>query len=160
MYHAKTNSLNKFIEYLKEYLLSSKSINVPSTSIFVLPEKTIKENSFRLFKDLGTKSKGYVIDGKKVWAEIYGFDDGAMPSYELAQNRVCPFYGLQEVNPIKISPNLPFNEILQICREKSKSEKFLIIDKYQKLSENFVAGLIAFKDSQDKEYEGYKIYSK
>ena len=160
LFDARTEKLSLFKNYLKEFMQSSQPVNVPSISIFVLPDKTIKEKSFELFQTLGTSTGN--IDGKDEWADIYGFDDGDMPKYRLKQGPKIdlPFYGLQEVHVIKIEPHLSFEEIIKICREKSKSNKFLIMDKYSKISNNFVLMLMAFKDSLGAEYNGYRIYTK
>jgi hypothetical protein len=161
LFDARTNKLKLFINYLEEYLQSSQPVNVPSISIFVLPDPTIKEKSFELFHTLGTSSISHIND-KDEWADIYGFDDGHMPEYRLKRGPeiVCPFYGLQDVHVIKIKPHLSFDETIKICRKKSRSSKFLIIDKYSELSENFVLGLIAFNESLAASYNGYKVYTK
>lgn len=161
LFDARAEKLSLFINYLKEFIQSSQPVNVPSISIFVLPDQTIKEKSFELFHSLGTSPTGH-IDGKDEWADIYGFDDGDMPKYRLKQGpRIdLPFYGLQEVYVIKIEPHLSFDEIIKICREKSRSNKFIIIDKYSKISNDFVLMLMAFKDSLGATYNGYRVYAK
>lgn len=161
LFDARTEKLSLFIDYLNTFMRSTQPVNVPSISIFVLPDSTIKEKSFELFHSLGTSSTAQIED-KGEWADIYGFDDGDMPKYRLKQGPEIdlPFYGLQEVHVIKIEQHLPFEEIIEICREKSGSNKFVIIDKYSKISENFVLGLMAFKDSLGAQYNGYSVYTK
>ncbi len=161
LFDARTEKLNLFINYLKEYMQSSQPVNVPSISIFVLPDPTIKEKSFELFRTLGTSSTANIND-KEEWADIYGFDNGHMPEYRLKHGPaiVCPFYGLQEVHVIKIKPHLSFDEIITLCREKSRLSKFLIIDKYSELSRDFVLGLMAFNESLGATYNGYRVYTK
>lgn len=161
LFDARTKKLNLFINYLQKFIESSLPANIPAISIFVLPDQTIKENSFKLFYTLGTSSTGH-IDGKNEWADIYGFDDGNMPKYHLKQTPPIdvPFYGLQEVHVIKIEPNLSFDKIITICRKKSRSSKFIILDKYKELSQEFVYGLMAFNDSLGATYNGYRVYTK
>ena len=161
LFDARTEKLNLFINYLQKFIESSLPVNVPAISIFVLPDQTIKENSFKLFYSLGTSSTAH-IDGKDEWANIYGFDDGNMPKYRLKQGPQIdvPFYGLQDVHVIKIEPHLSLDEIITLCRKESRSSKFIIIDKYSELSKDFVLGLMAFNDSLGATYNGYRVYTK
>lgn len=163
LFDARTSKLHLFIKYLEKYLQSSRSVNVPSISIFVLPTPTIKEKSIELFRSLGISSTQN-INGKDEWVDIYGFDDGDMPKYRLERGRDLkidlPFYGLQEINVIRIKPHLTFDEIIVICKEKSRSNKFLIIDKYSELSNDFVLGLMVLNESLGATYNGYRVYEK
>ena len=161
LFDARTNKLKLFINYLEKYMQSSQPVNVPSISIFVLPDPTIKEKSFEFFRSLGTSSTAK-INGKVEWADIYGFDDDDMPKYRLKRGPGIdlPFYGLQEIHVINIKPHSSFEEIITICREKSRSNNFLIIDKYSELSKDFVLGLMAFNESLGATYHGYRVYTK
>jgi hypothetical protein len=161
LFDARTSKLHLFINYLEKYMQSSRPANVPSISIFVLPDPTIKEKSIELFRSLGTSSTEN-INGKDEWADIYGFDDGDMPKYRLERGPKIdlPFYGLQEIHVIRIKPHLSFDEIIAICREKSRSNKFLIIDKYSELSNNFVLGLLVLNESLGATYNGYRVFTK
>lgn len=161
LFDARTEKLTLFINYLQKFVESSQSVNVPAVSIFVLPDQTIKENSFKLFHSLGMSSTAH-IDGKDEWADIFGFDDGKMPKYRFKQipDIDVPFYGLQDVHVIKIDPNKSLDEIITICQKESRSNKFIIIDKYSELSKDFVLGLMAFSDSLGATYHGYRVYTK
>lgn len=161
LFDARTDKLNLFINYLENYLRSALPANVPAISVFVLADSTIKEKSFDLFRLLGLSSSAK-IDGKEEWVDIYGFDDGDMPKYRLKNgpNIDLPFYGLQEINVVKIKPDLSSDEVIKICREKTRSNKFLIIDKYKEITNDFLVGLMAFADSLGPKYRGYSVYEK
>ena len=161
LFDARTEKLTLFIDYLQKFIESSLPVNVPAISIFVLPDQTIKENSFKLFHSLGTSSTAH-IDDKDEWADIYGFDDGNMPKYRFKQGPQIdvPFYGLKDVHVIKLETTLSLDEIIAICRKESRSKKFIIIDKYREISKDFVLGLMAFSDDLGTAYNGYKVYTK
>ena len=125
VFDARTQKLRLFITYLEDYLKSSKPVHVPAISIFVLPDTTIKDNSFELFYSLGTTSNAH-FDGNEEWADIYGFDDGHMPRYRLKHGPELevPFYGLQNVHVIKIRPGLTDEEVIKICYENRDPRSF------------------------------------
>ncbi|MGB2762137.1 MAG: hypothetical protein WBC21_01195 [Minisyncoccales bacterium] len=160
IFSSKNESLKDFKIYLKNYLINTKAINIPKSSIFVLSDDIIKEHSFELFHDLGMMSGN--ISHSKEWVDIYGFDDGNMPEYQLKKGpkRPWPFYGLQDVHIIKIKPKIPLLEIIKICKEKCRSEKFILLNSYRKLPSNFVETLIKYCDSKKDRILNYKIYSR
>lgn len=160
IFSSKKEGLKAFEVYLKNYLASTKPVNVPKASIFVLSDDIIKEHSFELFYDLGRMSRN--VGHSKEWLDIYGFDDGNMPVYQLKRGPKCPipFYGLQEVRAIKIQPDAPIPKILKICKEKCRSDKFVIIDSYRKLPNNFVETLIKYCEFSKKQILNYKIYNR
>jgi len=53
------------------------------------------------------------------YGELYAFDDGAMPKYELSQlpGTPVPFYGLQDVKRIELPHKATEEEIVESCRE-------------------------------------------
>jgi len=68
--------------------------------------------------------------GEEGYAGIYGFDDGHMPRYVVHEKIEVPFYGLQEVYPIKLEPGVTMEQLLNICREHCKSDHFVLIEEY------------------------------
>jgi hypothetical protein len=94
VYSGKTASLRDLITYLKQYVAAHDRVNRPAISAFVLPVDGIKTEAFKMFYDLGmAATRGF--RGKE-YVEVFGFDDGRMPQYELRQmpGRPVPFYGL------------------------------------------------------------------
>ena len=130
VFSAKTSSLRSFCDFLRRYLDSTQPANRPSISAFVLPSTSVKENALALFRELAAAARQF---GEGEYAEIYGFDDGQMPRNILRSggNIEVPFYGLQEVNPIKLAPGLTAEQILAICREHCKSDYFVLIEEYR-----------------------------
>ena len=78
VFNAKTSSLRAFCDFLRGYLDGTQPANRPSISVFVLPSKSVKENAFKLFRELAAAAR---LFGEDEYAEIYGFDDGDMPRY-------------------------------------------------------------------------------
>lgn len=159
LFSAKTASLQLFCEFLRDYLKNTLPVNRPTISVFVLPSQSVKDNAFNLFFELGAAAR---LLGTKEYAEIYGFDDGKMPRYELPQmpGREIPFYGLQDVNPIKLEPGTTLVRILDICRERCKSDHFLLIDQYRAIKNTFLVGAAMSAESDIQTSDGYRIFAK
>jgi hypothetical protein len=157
VFNAKTTSLQAFCDFLRDYLGSSLPANHPTISVFVLPSQSVKENSFKLFRELAAAARLLGIDE---YANIYGFDDGQMPSYELHQKLEVPFYGLQEVHPIKLEPGTMMEGILNICRKYCKSDHFVVIDEYRPVKETFLAGAAMSAEVSNQTSDGFRIYAK
>jgi hypothetical protein len=66
----------------------------------VLPPKEGRDRSFQFFSQLGSALRAM---GMNEYGELYAFDDGSMPQYELPQlpGKPVPFYGLQDVTRIE-----------------------------------------------------------
>jgi len=88
VFNAKTSSLRAFCDFLRGYLDGTQPANRPSISVFVLPSKSVKENAFKLFRELAAAAR---LFGENEYAEIYGFDDGDMPRYLLRGGIEVPF---------------------------------------------------------------------
>jgi hypothetical protein len=159
IFSAKTGSLRAFCDFLREYLDSTQPANRPSISAFVLPSQSVKENAFKLFRELAAAAR---LFGEEEYAEIYGFDDGQMPRYLLrgGGNIEVPFYGLQEVHPIKLEPGLTMEQILAICREHCKSDHFVLIEEYHPVKETFLVGAEMSAGAGVQMAEGCRIYAK
>jgi hypothetical protein len=159
VYSAKTASLNSLREFLETYLRETVPVNRPVLSVFVLAASSIKEDAFKFFYDLGMSSREF---RDSEWADIYGFDDGNMPRYQLRQapHLDVPFYSLQKVHPLKIAPGTTHEEILSICRDHCKADKFLLIDHYQELPKHFLLMVVVACDAGKDTIFGYRIYNK
>ena len=159
IFSAKTRSLRAFCNFLCEYLDRTPPANEPSISAFVLPSQSVKENAFKLSRELAAAAR---LFGEEGYAEIYGFDDGQMPRYVLrgGGNPEVPFYGLQEVHPIKLDQGLTTEQILAICREHCKSDHFVLIEEYHPVKETFLVGAEMSADAGIQTAEGCRIYAK
>ena len=82
VFHGRTSSLRNLATFLESYLAGTAPVRRPSITAFVLPPKSGRERSFQFFLQLGAALRAMGIDE---YGEIYAFDDGAMPSYELRQ---------------------------------------------------------------------------
>ena len=160
LFNAKTTSLNSFKLFLENYLNNTSPVRRPTITAFVLPSESIKENSFKFFFDLGAAAREF---GRDEYSEVYAFDDGRMPQYEFQQDTgfVVPFYGLQEVNTIKLSPGTSNEEILALCRKHCRSDKFVLIDEYKEILKLFLLGTAMGAESGLETTDGgYRIYTK
>ena len=82
LFHGKTASLRDMKAFLEEHLKSAAPVRRPSITVFVLPPKEGREESFQFFYQLGAALQAM---GMNEYGEVYAFDDGAMPKYELRQ---------------------------------------------------------------------------
>ena len=141
------------------YTRLANKLGRPVLSVFVLAVPSVKEHAFKFFYDLGISSREF---REPEWVDIYGFDDGNMPRYELRQAPYSevPFYGLQEVHPLKITSGTTHEEILSICRNYCKADKFLLIDHYQNLPKHLFLGVAMACDAGRDTIYGYRIYDK
>lgn len=124
LFHGRTASLTELKAFLEEYLAHTSPIRRPSITAFVLPPKERRDDSFRFFYRLGAALRAM---GMNEYGELYAFDDGAMPTYELPQlpGKPVPFYGLQDVTRIDLPAGATGSDILQICRDRSRSDHFV-----------------------------------
>jgi len=159
LFHAKTSSLCELKEFLQNYLSSTPPIRRPSITAFVLPPKERREESFGFFYRLGSAQKAMGVN--EYW-EVYAFDDGAMPNYELPQlpGRPVPFYGLQDVTRIELPNGATEADILNICRERCRSDHFILIDEYKKIPDTFMLGAAMCAESNIDSTHGYRIFKK
>jgi len=156
VFDARTGSLEAFCEFLQGFVKSTNPANRPAISVFVVPSNSVKRHAFNLFFDLGAAARGL---GAEEYAEIYGFDDGNMPSYELRQTPgiKLPFYGLQEVHPIRLEPGTTMEEILNICRERCKSRHFVLIDDYLPIDKTFLLATLMRAEAGEGMSDGFRI---
>jgi hypothetical protein len=83
-----------------------------------------------------------------------------MPRYVLRENIEVPFYGLQEVYPIKLKLGVTMEQLLNICREHCKSDHFVLIEEYHPVKETFLVGAEMSADVEMQTFEGCRIYAK
>ena len=159
LFHAKTSSLRELKAFLESHLSAAPPIRRPSITAFVLPPNERRDESFQFFYRLGSAQRTMGMNG---YVEIYAFDDGAMPKYELRQHpgTLLPFYGLQDVTRIVLPHGATEEEILNICRERSRSDHFILIDEYKKLPETFMLGAAMCAENNIDSTHGYRIFKK
>jgi hypothetical protein len=158
VYDAKVASLRGLITYLNEYVAAHDPVNRPAISAFVLPTPSIKAQAFKFYHWLGNvASMGF---GEGDYVEVYGFDDGFMPQYELRSmpGLLVPFYGLQDVHPITLPSGSKLDDVLKICRERCSSTHFVLIDNYQELPDYFFHSVLMSIGANNSLVHGYKIY--
>lgn len=157
VFDSSQSGLGIFKNYLIDFLPKQIPINRPSGSIFIIPDKGIKEKAFEFFKHLCLQNLGR---GKREqWIDIHCFDDGKMPTYYDKRIKIpIPFYGLQDVDVIEVRSDMPYEERLSFCKKNCKSDKFVVIDSYKKLPDNFQETLAEYMASGKNLILGYKIY--
>jgi hypothetical protein len=159
LFHAKTSSLRELKAFLESHLSSAPPIRRPSMTAFVLPPKERREESFQFFYQLGSALRAM---GLNEYGELYAFGDGAMPKYELRQppGAAVSFYGLQDVTRIELPNGATEEEILNICRERCRSDHFILIDEYKEISDTFMLGAAMCAESDMDSAHGYRIFKK
>jgi hypothetical protein len=84
LFDSRKDGLAKLIDHLHQALANIAPVNVPALSIFIAPVDGIKQNSFSFFRKIGNQAK--VAENRRgEWIEVFGFDDGKMPRYEMKQ---------------------------------------------------------------------------
>jgi hypothetical protein len=126
---------------------------------FVLPPKERRDESFQFFYQLGSALRAMGINE---YGELYAFDDGAMPKYELTlpPGASVPFYGLEDVTTIELPRGATEEEILNICRERCRSDHFVLIDEYKEIPDTFMLGAAMCAESNKDSTQGYRIFKK
>lgn len=159
LFHAKTRSLHELKAFLESHLSSAPPIRGPSMTAFVLPPKERRNESFQFFYRLGSALRAM---GMNEYGELYAFDDGAMPKYELPQlpGAPVPFYGLQDVTRIELPHGANEEEILKICRKRCRSNHFILIDEYKEIPDTFMLGAAMCADCNMDSTHGYRIFKK
>jgi hypothetical protein len=157
VFHAKTSSLRALKAFLETYLDGTAPVRRPSITVFVVPPKFGRDGSFEFFGKLGAALRAM---GMNEYGEIYAFDDGAMPSYESSQlpGRPVPFYGLQDVTKLELPQGISHEEILVLCRERCRSDHFVLINDYRAIPETFMLGAAMSAESGMETTHGYRIY--
>jgi hypothetical protein len=159
VFGAKSASLNELKTLLKEYIRKTAPVRRPAITAFVVPTDAIKKNCFEFFRKLGASANDMGMDE---YSELYAFDDGQMPKYRLSQvpDIPVPFYGLQTVQTIKIAPGTSTETILAACRDRCRSDKFVLIDEYKELPSHFMLGAAMSAENDMEMAADYRIYKK
>lgn len=157
LFHAKVSGLQELKAYLDSYLSGAVPIRRPSITAFVLPPRERREESWDFFRQLGGALRAM---GTLEYGEIYAFDDGAMPKYELRRvpGKPVPFYGLQDVAKIDLPAGANEEQILRMCRERCRSDHFVLIDEYRDINDTFMLGAAMGAEGNMDSTHGYRIF--
>jgi hypothetical protein len=158
LFSARNASLGDLKMRIEKYLEKTSPAHRPSITVFVVPSEDLKGKSFEFFRKLGASASEL---GVNEYAEIYAFDDGHMPQYRLSQlpNVPAPFYGLQTVQTIAMTPGMTTEAILKACREHCRSDKFVLVNEYKELPSHFLLGAVMSAESGSGLASGYRIYN-
>ena len=150
LFDARKLGVRSLIDRLQCAIGSIEPVNVPYLSIFVAPTAEVKENSWKLFQKLGNKAKEAERDWGW-WVELFGLNDGAMPSYRMRQvpDIPAPFYGLQEVLSRRCPAGISGEPLLELCRGLCRSSH---------LHEEIVVGSAWAKERGEDRYLKWPIH--
>jgi hypothetical protein len=151
----------RLIAHLHKAVASIAPVNVPELSVFVAATDNVKENSFSFFRKLGIQVK-QAGNSCGAWIEVFGFDDGRMPQYELRQvpGVPAPFYGLQDVVVIKCSASDGTDALIEAARKECRSTHFVLIDTYQELPDDFIMKALMTPRDGKSSVLGYRVHSR
>jgi len=144
LFDSRKDGVAKLIYHLHNALAGIAPVNVPGLSIFVAATDGIKEQSFSFFHKIGNQAK-MAENRCGEWIELFGFDDGRMPRYEMRQvpGMAAPFYGLQEVLVIKCRASNGTDALIEAARKECRSTHFVLVDAYQDLPDDFMMQALA-----------------
>ncbi len=151
----------KLIDHLRNTLAGISPVNIPVLSIFVTATNDIKENSFSFFRKIGNQAKT-AENHYGEWIELFGFDDGLMPRYEMRQapSVISPFYGLQDVLVIKCVASDGADALVAAARKECRSAYFVLVDAYQDIPDDFIMQILATPRDGKSSVLGYRVYSR
>lgn len=86
------------------------------------------------------------------YVEVYALDDWA--------GEPVPFYGLQDVLRIALPLVSTEEEVLNICRERCRSDHFVLIDAYKVLPKSFLLEVAMCASRGLDSAHGYRIFTK
>jgi hypothetical protein len=161
LFDSRRDGVTKLIDHLRNALAGIAPVNVPGLSIFVAAAGGIKENSFSFFRKIGNQAK-MAENRCGEWIELFGFDDGTMPRYEMRQapGVVAPFYGLQDVLVIKCGASDGTDALIEAARKECRSTHFVLVDAYQDLPNDFMMQALATARDGKSSVLGYGVYSR
>ena len=147
--------------HLRNALACVTPVNVPSLSVVVAATDGIKENSFSFFRKLGSQAK-MAENRCGEWIELFGFDDGRMPRYEMRQapGVPAPFYGSQDVLVVKCDASQGTDMLVEAARKECRSNHFILINTYQDLPDDFMMQALGTSRDGNSSVLGYRIYSR
>ena len=96
------------------------------------------------------------------WIELFGFDDGTMPRYEMRQapGVAPPYYGLQDVLVIRCGAFDGVEALVKAARKECRSIHCVLVDAYQDLPDDFMMQALATPRDGKSSVLGYRIYSR
>ena len=149
------------IDHLRNVLSRIAPVNVPELSVFVTAAESIKKESLSFFHKIGMQTKK-AQNQFGAWIEVFGFDDGRMPQYELRQvpGMAAPFFGLQEVVAITCSASDDADALVEAARKQCRSTHFVLIDAYQDLPDDFILKARMMPKDGKSSLLGYKVHSR
>ncbi|MCL4710490.1 MAG: hypothetical protein KJZ73_04525 [Pseudorhodoplanes sp.] len=161
LFDSRKEGVANLIDHLLSAVAGIAPVNVPALSIFVMATDSIKENSFSFFHKIGTQAK-IAENHYGDWIELFGFDDGKMPRYELRQapGVAAPFYGLQDVLAIKCSASDSIDALVESARKECRSTHFVLVDTHQDLPDDFMMQALATPRDGKSSVCGYRVYSR
>lgn len=161
LFDSRKEGVARLIDHLRSALAGIVPVNVPGLSIFVAAADSIKENSFSFFRKIGNQAK-MAENRCGEWIELFGFDDGRMPRYEMreAPGVAAPFYGLQDVFVIKCGASDGTDALVEAARKECRSTHFVLVDAYQELPDDFMMQVLATPRDGKSSVLGYRIYSR
>jgi len=161
LFDSRKDGVAKLIDHLRNALAGIAPVNVPALSIFVAATNGIKENSFSFFHKLGTQAKK-AENRFGTWIELFGFDDGRMPRYEMRQapGVAAPFFGLQDFLVIKCDASHGTEALVGAARKECRSSHFVLVTAYQDLPDNFMMQALATPRDGKSSVLGYRVYSR
>ena len=158
VFSAKVTDLARFEHFLAGYVETADPANCPAAAVFVLSDGDIKKDSWEFFRALGNSLRSCETRSG-AWIELYAFDDGDMPRYwDQRINDALPFHGLQPVTVIPVASNIRREEILRLCRDHCRAPKFVLVDSYQELQQNFGQDLLGACLRGSSDVLGYHIH--
>lgn len=161
LFDSRKDGVEKLIDHIRDALAGISPVNLPRLSIFVVAADDIKENSFSFFHKIGRQAK--MAESRcGEWIELFGFDDGKMPRYEMRQapGVAAPFYGLQDVLVVNCSASDGTDSLVEAARKECRSTHFVLVDAYQDLPDNFMMQALATPRDGKSSVLGYRVYSK
>jgi hypothetical protein len=160
LFDSRKEGVTKLIDHLRNALAGIAPVNVPGLSIFVAAADSIKENSFSFFRKIGNQAK-MAENRCGEWIELFGFDDGRMPRYEMRQapGVPAPFYGLQDVLVLKCDAS-DGTDVLVEARKECRSTHFVLVDAYRELPDDFIMQALATPRDGNSSVLGYRVYSR
>jgi hypothetical protein len=161
LFDSRKDGVVKLIDHLRNALAGITPVNVPGLSIFVAATDGIKENSFSFFRKIGNQAK-MAENRCGEWIELFGFDDGRMPRYEMRQapGVAAPFYGLQDVLVIECGASDDTDALVEAARKECRSTHFVLVDAYQDLPDDFLMQALATPRDGKSSVLGYRVYSR
>jgi hypothetical protein len=161
LFDSRKDGVTKLVEHLHQALAGIAPVNVPGLSIFVAPAEGIKEHSFTFFRTIGNQAK-MAENRCGEWIEVFAFDDGRMPKYEMRQapGLAAPFYGLQDVIVVRCSPSDSTDALVEAAKKECRSTHFVLVDRYQDLPEDFAMRALAAPRDGKSSVLGYRVHSR